>query len=451
MQEQPVSTPFAAPADFLWGAATAAYQIEGAVGEDGRGPTVWDTFAHTPGKIERGETGDSACDHYHRWQPDVARMAMLGLRAYRFSIAWSRILPSGEGAVNAAGLDFYDRLVDALLAKQITPMVTLFHWDLPQALQDKGGWLNRDTSAYLGAYADVVTRRLGDRVRHWITLNEPFIHTYYGHVEGVHAPGTTGLEHAIPVMHHLLLGHGLALQSIRANVADAQVGVAFSLAKIEPASERVEDAAAVDIADAFVNTFCLDPIVRGQYSPVISSFVSAGLVRDDDMAIIGAPIDIIGVNYYQRVLVRASTVLPGFEQVPPESNDLTEMGNEVYPAGLDYWLRRTDADYPGHTIMVTENGVSFPDHLEPTGAVHDSRRTAYLRAHIQVALRAMADGIPLRGYFIWSLMDNFEWAFGFRPRFGLFYTDFATQERHIKDSGRWLAHIIATGQDDPQF
>ncbi len=439
-----------APTDFLWGTATAAYQIEGAVSEDGRGPSVWDTFCHTPGAVERSETGDVACDHYHRWRDDVALMGDLGARAYRFSMSWPRVMPSGRGTVNAAGLDFYDRLVDGLLERDIVPFITLYHWDLPQTLQDAGGWLNRDTARALADYAAVVTRRLGDRVRHWVTLNEPFINVYNGYVEGSHAPGLKGYEHYFPVAHHLLLGHGLALQAIRSEVRETRAGVAFSLAAVEPVDDHALNVEVVPLADAFTNRICLDPVLRGEYPVELRAMMPLDLVHGGDLATIGAPTDFIGVNYYIRQLVRATPLspMPGFEVVPPATDDLTDMGWEQYPQGLAYWLRRAHEDYPGHDLYVTESGAAFPDAPGPGGVVSDPRRIAYLRDHIGVALDALAGGVPLKGYFIWSLLDNFEWVRGFFPRFGLIYTDFATQRRTIKESGHWYSRLIATGETE---
>jgi len=439
-----------APADFIWGTATAAYQIEGSINVDGRGASVWDTFSHTPGKILDGTNGDIACDHYQRWRDDVALMARLGLSGYRFSVSWSRVQPMGAGAVNKFGLDFYEKLIDALLENHITPFVTLYHWDLPQALQDNGGgWLNRDTASRFADYAEIVTRRLGDRVKHWITLNEPFIQMYYGYVTGEHAPGLTDVRNALPVMHHMLLGHGLALQPIRSNVADAQIGIAYSLAKVEPVTDHDADITIADHADAFINRIMLDPVLRGVYPDAISHLIPDGLVQENDLRTISAPTEMIGVNYYLRLLVRADSKAPlGYSIVPPASKDLTAMGWEVYPEGLDYWLHRVAKDYPDHNVYITENGTAFPDEIGADDQVHDPRRLEYLRDHTRVALAALADGVPLKGYFLWSLMDNFEWAMGFMPRFGIIYTDYVTQRRVIKDSGHWYGRLAAIGDPD---
>jgi beta-glucosidase len=435
---------------FLWGTATAAYQIEGGFNEDGKGPSIWDTFVHQAGKIERGETGDEATDHYRLWQHDLDLMAELGLRAYRFSLAWARILPQGRGAVNQAGLDFYDRLVEGLLARDIVPFITFYHWDLPQALQDKGGWQNRDTAHFFQDYADVVTRRLGDRVRHWITLNEPYIAADHGYVTGEHAPGLHNINLYFPATHHLLLAHGLGLQAIRANVPDARAGIAYSLAEIQPVTDHSEDVESVALADAYMNGAYLDATLRGAYPAALERFIQPDLVQHDDLATISAPTDFVGINYYMRLLVRATpkTPLPGFEVVDWPAGPRTEMGWEQYPAGLAYWVRRIANDFPDHDIYVTENGAAFPDTLLPDGTVRDPQRTAFLRDHIRAALAEMASGAKLKGYFVWSFSDNFEWTYGTRPRFGLVYVDYATQQRTIKESGRWYARVIASGDPD---
>lgn len=439
-----------APAEFAWGTATAAYQIEGGATADGKGPSTWDTFAHTPGTIERGETGDVACDHYHRWRDDLDLMQRMRLNAYRFSVAWARVQPDGRGAANDPGLDYYDQLVDGLLARGIAPYVTLFHWDLPQALQDRGGWRARDTALRFADYADLVTRRLGDRVQHWITLNEPYIVTNHGHVEGIHAPGLRDAANFFPVLHHLLLGHGLALPPIRANAPGARVGVAFSLAGIEPAGSREEQEDTAARADAYINTAALDPILRGHYPAILAADIPPDLVQPGDLDSIGAPTEFVGVNYYLRLIVRAAPNVPlyGFTAANPTTRTPTAMGWEVYPAGLDRWLRRLAGEYPARDLYVTENGVAYPDAPGPEGAVTDPRRIDYLRAHIGLALQAAADGLPVKGYFVWSFMDNFEWAVGYRPRFGLVYVDFPTQRRTIKASGHWYARLAATGSLD---
>jgi beta-glucosidase len=435
---------------FVWGVSTASYQIEGGAAEGGRGPSIWDTFSHTPGKTEDGATGDVACDHYHQWASDVDLMAQLGVQAYRFSLSWSRVMPEGKGTVNETGLAFYSRLVDALLSHNITPFITLYHWDLPQALQDSGGWLNRDTSYRFADYADLMVRHLGDRVQHWITLNEPFVTMHSGYVIGRHAPGLTDLANALPVMHHQLLGHGIATQALRSHQSTARVGIAYSLTTAEPDTDREEDIAAAAFADAYHNRSGLDPVLRGQWPEELAALVTDAVTHPDDLRVISAPIDFIGVNYYRRIIVRAPAKAAqlNFEQTPLRLKPLTEMGWEVYPQGLEGWLKRLHTDYPGHTLYITENGTAFPDTVDATGQVYDPQRRDYLRAHIAVVEEARRSGIPVQGYFVWSLMDNFEWAFGYRPRFGIIYVDYATQQRIIKESGRWYARFIATGNLD---
>ena len=377
-------------------------------------------------------------------------MAELGMRAYRFSLAWARIIPQGRGAINKAGLDFYDRLVDSLLTAHITPFITLYHWDLPQALQEKGGWLNRDTALSFQDYADVVTKRLGDRVQNWITLNEPFISADHGHVTGEHAPGLHDLKNYFPVTHHLLLAHGLAVQPIRANVAASRVGLAYSLAEIQPATDRSEDVEIMPVADAYMNGAYLDATLRGTYPAALERYMASDVVQSEDLATISAPTDFIGINYYMRLLVKATprSALPGFEIVPWPTGPRTEMGWEMYPDGLTYWVRRISHDFPDHDIYITENGAAFPDVVGDDHTIHDRQRIDYLRDHTRAALSEMHNGARLKGYFVWTFTDNFEWAYGFRPRFGLVHVDFATQERIIKESGRWYARLIESGAPD---
>jgi beta-glucosidase len=434
------------PANFAWGTATAAYQIEGAARADGKGESIWDRFTRVPGAIHQGETGDVACDHYHRWRADVELMAELGLNAYRFSISWPRVVPMGRGAVNTAGLDFYDALVDALLERGIAPYVTLYHWDLPQALEDRGGWRNRDTALAFAEYAGVVAHRLGDRVRHWITLNEPQVAVYLGHVTGEMAPGVRDLSLWAPVAHHLLLAHGVAVPILRAaSAADAQVGITLNLAPFEPASASEDDRNAARFVDGLFNRWFLDPIFRGGYPPEVFALLAqpAGMVQADDMATIAAPLDFLGVNYYTRFMIRAGVggehALPVL--VPETGPGLTEMGWFVYPTGLYDLLLRLRDEYAPARMFITENGAAYPDLIAADGAVHDPERVAYLRAHFAQAQRAIADGVPLLGYFVWSLMDNFEWALGYSKRFGIYYVDYQTQQRILKDSGRYLSEV----------
>ncbi len=435
------------PSDFIWGAATSAYQIEGAWNEDGKGESIWDRFCHTSGKIENGDTGDVACDHYHRWREDVALMRELGLQTYRFSIAWPRLLPEGRGRVNQPGLDFYDRLVDGLLEAGIKPFVTLYHWDLPQALQDEGGWPERATAKAFVEYADLASRTLGDRVRYWITLNEPYVSAFIGYLEGRHAPGHRDLDEALAAAHHLLLAHGWAVPVICRNSPGAQVGIALNLIPFTPASSSAADRAAAWQQDGMVNRWFLDPIAaRGYPADIVQHYGHPmEFVQDGDLEAIAVPLDFVGLNYYTRGVVR-SNAIPKEENAPQSvfpNPEHTEMGWEVYPEGLYQMLGRLYFDYAFPAIYITENGAAYADELTPEGQVNDAPRAAYLKAHFTQAARAIAGGVPLKGYFVWSLMDNFEWAHGYSKRFGLIYVDYRTQRRILKASARWYQQVIA--------
>lgn len=438
------------PPGFYWGTATAAYQIEGAPRADGKGESIWDHFTHTPGKIARGETGDVADDHYHRWQDDLDLMQRLNLNAYRFSISWPRIFPDGYGRLNEAGLDFYSRLIDGMLARGIEPFATLYHWDLPQPLQDKGGWTNRDTAKAFADYAGVMARRFGDRVGHWITLNEPCVTTVLGHVTGEMAPGEKNPALILPVAHHQLLAHGLAIQAIRAeSPRPTAAGITLNLAYIEPASDREEDVASATLFSGAWQDIYLEALYRQRYPEEIETILRMlgapdDLIQPDDMATIAAPTDFIGINYYSRNIVRAGQNGSLLPEVVPASGALTVMGWEVYPQGLRDLLLHVHQTYKPPRIYVTENGAAYPDTLAPDGAVHDPDRTRYLRLHFDATREAIAAGAPVEGFFVWSLLDNFEWAHGFEPRFGVIYVDYATLDRHIKDSGRFLAKVAAT-------
>ncbi len=433
------------PQDFLWGAATASYQIEGAWNEDGKGESIWDRFSHTPGKVLNGDTGDVACDHYHRWQDDIALMKSLGLHAYRFSIAWTRIFPAGRGAVNPTGLDFYSRLVDGLLEAGITPFVTLYHWDLPQALQDEGGWTTRSTAEAYVEYADTVSRALGDRVKNWITFNEPWVSAFIGHWEGRHAPGHTDLHEALATVHHLMLAHGLAVSQIRANCPDGQVGITLNLSPHMPASPGTADRAAARFADGHNNRWFLDPITgRGYPQDMIDGFGdSLAFVQPGDMDIISVPVDFLGVNYYTRGIVCAA--IDESENAPRtvfRGDEITEMDWEVYPEGLYDLLGRLHFEYRFSAMYITENGAAFKDTVAPDGTVDDPARLSYIKRHLEMAHRAIAAGVPLRGYFVWSLMDNFEWALGYSKRFGIVHVDYQTQKRTLKSSAKWYRQVI---------
>ncbi|MBX6353741.1 MAG: beta-glucosidase [Thermoflavifilum sp.] len=433
------------PEDFVLGAATAAYQIEGAVAEDGRGESIWDRFSHTPGKTVRGETGDIACDHYHRWQEDVRLMRELGIQSYRFSIAWPRVLPNGHGTVNEKGLDFYRRLVEALLAAGIQPMATLYHWDLPQALQDKGGWPNRDTAKAFAEYAHVVFRTFGDQIPLYVTLNEPWCASVLGHLIGVHAPGMNDIRATLAAAHHLLLGHGLAVQAFRdESLERARIGITNILTDIVPASEDPADTEAASRADAYFNRWFLDPVVRGTYPDALAPFGLAAIVQPADLDTIRQPLDFLGVNYYQQQKVQAQPNDPllGFRALPPEG-ELTAMSWGIQPEGLYRVLRRVHDEYGPIPLYVTENGAAFEDVLSEDGQhVEDPRRIAYLQAHLAAVLKARAEGVDVRGYYVWSLLDNFEWAEGYAKRFGLVYVDYPTQRRIVKASGHWYRAVL---------
>ena len=448
------------PPNFLWGAATSAYQIEGAVHEDGRAPSMWDRFAAVPGATYQGQTGEIAADHYHRMEEDVALMAELNLSAYRFSLSWPRILPQGTGTVNERGLDFYDRLVDALLARGIQPLATLYHWDLPLTLQDRGGWLVRDTAYAFAEYAGVVARRLGDRVHWWLTQNEPWCTAYLGYALGIHAPGLRDKQLAINAGHHALLAHGLAVPSLRAHLSSqAQVGIALDFYPVYPADARPETQFGVERADTFRNRWFLDPLFLGRYPDDL--FSDQGMVPPpvggDDFSIISTPIDFLGVNYYSRMLVRGRTgSATGMEQAMPADSyeaveripgaSYTEMGWEVFPDGLANILTRIHREYAPKALVVTESGAAFDDQWDGNNHVHDLRRVDYLRAHIETVAQVMRQGVPIKGYVVWSFLDNFEWSQGYQKRFGLVYVDYPTQRRIIKDSGRWYASFVASQQ-----
>lgn len=439
------------PPDFIWGTATSSYQIEGAWQADGKGESIWDRFCHTPGKIKHGHTGDVACDHYHRYRQDVALMAELGLGAYRFSIGWPRIFPHGRSPVNQAGLDFYSRLVDELLAAGIAPFVTLYHWDMPQALEEAGGWPERATAAAFVEYADVVSRHLGDRVKYWITLNEPWVSAFLGYEKGVHAPGRQDMAAAVRAAHHLLLAHGWSVPVIRANSPDAQVGITLNLTVSQPASPSEADGRLAQHVDGYINRWFLDPLTGRGYPADLSAFYQEHLpqgfdhVQPDDMAVIAAPTDFLGVNYYTRSVLRDENAPDNLapEIIPAPQEDHTEMGWEVYPEGLSLLLRRLTDDYQISCLYITENGCSYSDGLDGNGRIPDQRRLDYLRQHFLAAHRAIQEGAPLAGYFVWSLMDNFEWAEGYDQRFGLIWVDFTTQERLLKDSALWYKEVVA--------
>ncbi|MEZ0090259.1 GH1 family beta-glucosidase [Streptacidiphilus sp. EB129] len=465
------------PSGFLWGAATAAYQIEGAAAEDGRSPSIWDTYSHTPGRVHNGDTGDTAADHYHRYRDDVTLMSRLGLTAYRFSVSWSRVQPTGHGPAVERGLDFYRHLVDQLLDAGITPVATLYHWDLPQELENAGGWPSRDTAERFGEYAALLADALGDRVRYWTTLNEPWCSAFLGYGSGVHAPGRTDPGDALRAAHHLNLGHGRAVAALRSSLPNgpaAQLSITLNLHEVRPRSQSPADLDAARRIDAVGNRIFLGPLLDREYPQDLRADAAhlvdwEALVRPGDLTAISAPIDVLGVNYYNPTLVSAGSEpgggaarndghgdsehspWPGSESVlfhqPP--GERTAMNWSIDPSGLSDLLVRLTREYPQLPLMVTENGAAFDDHLEPTGVVHDPARIAYVHGHLAAVHSAMAQGADVRGYFLWSLMDNFEWAYGYGKRFGAVYVDYPTQRRIPKSSAHWYAETIRRGAIPP--
>jgi beta-glucosidase len=461
------------PDGFVWGSATAAFQIEGAAAEDGRTPSIWDTFARTPGKVHGGDTGDVACDHYHRMKEDLDLMASLGLQAYRFSVSWSRVLPDGGSVVNDAGLDFYQRLVDGLLERHITPLMTLYHWDLPQALEDRGGWLARGTADRFAELAEVMGRALGDRVSTITTLNEPFCSAFLGYASGVHAPGATDNASALTAAHHLNLAHGRAVSALRAVVpGTSELAVTLNLAHVRPASDSPEDRAAAEHVDQIANRIFLDPILRGHYPERLVAdtrhLTDWSFVHDGDLAEISAPIDVLGVNYYAPALVAAPTdelratagrrwvndpsqsdagpsPWPGTDLAysVPQPGPYTDMGWPIAAHTLTELLVDVRREYPGVPLVITENGCACADTRSADGEVHDPDRISYLAQHVTAVHRAIEAGVDVRGYYVWSLLDNFEWAWGYSKRFGIIYVDYRTQERVPKDSAHWFSGVIA--------
>jgi len=446
------------PQDFLWGAATSAYQIEGAWNEDGKGESIWDRFAHSPGNVLNGDTGDIACDHYHLYHDDIKIMKEIGVNAYRFSISWPRILAKGRGKINQSGLDFYNKLVDALLSENIIPLITLHHWDLPQVLQDDGGWASRSTAEAFVEFTDIVTRRLGDRVVNWVTHNEPSVLCLNGHLYGYHAPGIKDKSIAFQASHHLLLSHGWATEVIRNNVSNSQVGIAVNINRTLPASPSQADHEANRQGDGIWVRWFMDPLFGRHYpADIVADAIKEGslppegmtFVKDGDLTAISSPLDFIGLNYYTRFLSRSDKI-PESENLPPsvfqapKNEELwTEMGWEVYPEGLFEVLSWLFYEYRVKAIYITENGGSFADQPGRGGCIHDQRRINYLEGHINAVQKALQNKIPVKGYFVWSLMDNFEWGLGFSQRFGLVWVDHDTQERILKDSMFWYKNFIA--------
>ena len=441
------------PSGFVWGAATASYQIEGATGEDGRGESIWDRFSHTPGKTFDGDTGDVACDHYHRWREDLALMRELGLGAYRFSIAWPRVLPDGRGRVNSAGLDWYEALVDGLLAAGIAPFVTLYHWDLPQALQAEGGWANRATTDAFLAYVEAVARRLGDRVQHWITFNEPWVVAMAGHFQGRHAPGLRDLATALQVAHHELVAHGQAVPLLRSLSPRGQVGITLNLTQSRPASQAPEDVQAARYHDLHQNRWFLDPVFGRGYPADLCALYADRMphTQPGDLEVAAVPLDFLGINYYSPTYLRApreaDEAQVGFAALTTDELhqlDLqtTNIGKPLTGAQpfMDL-LVEVNASYRPARIYITENGAATDEQVED-GLVHDPLRVAYLEDHVRAVREALNLGVPVHGYFVWSLLDNFEWAWGYSMRFGIVRVDYPTQRRIVKDSGHWYRHLI---------
>ncbi|MFI8199285.1 GH1 family beta-glucosidase [Streptomyces sp. NPDC085942] len=465
-RQAPAAAPF--PTGFLWGAATAAYQVEGAAAEGGRTPSIWDTFSHTPGRVLGGDTGDVAADHFHRYRDDVALMKRLGLQAYRFSVSWSRVQPTGRGPAVERGLDFYRSLVDELLAAGIKPVATLYHWDLPQELEDAGGWPERATAERFADYAAIVARALGDRVSLWTTLNEPWCSAFLGYGSGVHAPGRTEPAAALRAAHHLNLAHGRATEALRANLpAAAQTSVTLNLHQVRPLTASTEDADAARRIDAVGNRIFTGPMLTGAYPQDLLADTEhlvnwRELIHEGDLAAIAAPIDVLGVNYYTPTIVSAPadgggdtrndghgssehSPWPGSEHVAfhlAEGRPVTAMNWSVKPEGLYDLLMDVAREHPDLPLMVTENGAAFDDAPDADGRVHDPERVAYLHGHLAAVRRAVEDGADVRGYFLWSLMDNFEWGYGYAKRFGAVYVDYATQRRTPKSSAHWYADVI---------
>jgi beta-glucosidase len=446
-----ISSIEASPPAFRWGVATSSYQIEGAAGEDGRGESIWDVFCRTPGKVLDGASGEVACDHYRRWQQDLDLMERLGIEAYRFSIAWPRLFREGTGRLNEKGLDFYERLVDGLLARGIEPHVTLYHWDLPQKLQDEGGWPERRIVEAFVAYADAVTKRLGERVVSYATFNEPWCSAFLGYYIGEHAPGLRDRALGLQAAHHLLLAHGCGLEVMRGNAPRSRHGIVLNLNPTYPATGDPRDAEAARRFDGFFNRWYLDPIFKGEYPQDAWTGYGADVpeVAPGDLEVISRPIDFLGVNYYSRVVVADEPrgEWPSVRAAEFEA-ERTDMGWEVYPRGLTDLLVRLNEDYPIPPIFISENGAAYRDELVD-GKVNDPARVRYLQRHIEAMQDAMRKGVDVRGYFAWSLMDNFEWAKGYSKRFGLVYVDYGTQERIPKASAEWYADFIQSHKRQP--
>lgn len=430
--------------DFLWGAATAAYQIEGAAKSHGRSPSIWDVFAETPGNTHNGDTGLIACDHYNRVEEDLDLLVELGLSAYRFSVSWSRIIPTANGVINQEGIDFYNRLIDGLIQRGITPFLTIYHWDLPQYLHEQGGWNSRESVEWFALYTQVLIENFGDRVQHWITINEPHCVAWFGYFRGWFAPGIQNLQTSINVAHHLLLAHGTATRLIRQQIPNSKVGIAPGLTPVYPASDSPEDLAAAAFMDAYDIRWFLDPIYgRGYPREALERLGVTPPIHQGDMEIISTSTDFLGVNFYLRQVVKSApdSDFFGVDGVDTPGTPTTDMGWEINPEALTNLLKRLHRDYPINEIFITENGSAWPDQLE-AGSVHDLKRIEYLKAHLTAINASIDEGVPVHGYFAWSLLDNFEWTHGYNKRFGIVFVDYQTQKRTIKDSGRWYSNYI---------
>lgn len=442
------------PNRFLWGAATSSFQIEGAVDEGGRGPSIWDTFCRQPGAIADGTNGDIACDHYHRFEEDLDLLQWMGVDTYRFSIAWPRIQPTGRGPANPEGIAFYNRLVDGLLKRGIEPAVTLYHWDLPQALEDEGGWRARSIVDRFVAYADLVSQALGDRVKLWITHNEPWCVAHLGHATGEQAPGMRDVGTSLAVAHHVLLSHGAAVPVIRRNAPGCRVGITLNLCPAFPASASAADAEATRAFDGFFNRWYLDPLYgRGYPVDKIQDYQASGdlpagampFVEPGDLQTIAVPTDFLGINYYSRAILRDASAADNLPVTLESTGNVTDMGWEVHAESLRLLLHRLDRDYRPPSMYITENGAAYPTVPDADGRVRDVEREAYLRSHVEAVEQARREGVPVDGYFAWSLLDNFEWAFGYEKRFGLIFVDYETQQRIPKDSAHWYrSHVAAS-------
>lgn len=434
------------PKEFLWGAATASYQVEGAFNRDGKGLSIWDTFSHEAGNIINNDTGDDACNHYDMFKNDVKLLSDFGVKAYRFSISWPRIFPMGNGKPNIAGMNFYIKLVDELLKYNIKPVVTLYHWDLPQSLQDKGGWANRNIVEDYKSYCNYVFETLGNKVHQWITFNEPFIFTFLGNYFGEHAPGIKDLETSLRIGHNVLLAHGEVVRLYRSKNLKGEIGIAYNVSTKYSATENHQDLEACQRAHDFDNGWFMDPIFKGKYPKELSVWLKnmkmdMPWVRDNDMESICEPIDFVGINYYTRQVVAYEEDGFGYKNIRQEGK-YTDMDWEIYPRGLYDILARIKKDYGDIEIYITENGAAFEDIVD-NGEIHDNDRLDYLKGHFKEACNAINDGINLKGYFVWSFMDNFEWAFGYSKRFGLVHVNYETFERTVKDSGKWYKKVIA--------